>query len=49
VACLLCLTGDVYNQTVGADGYLTTWPQRVKIAAAIVLVISVLFMLHWFK
>jgi hypothetical protein len=38
--CILCLSGDIYNNRLGSDGYLTTWSWGNKIAAVIILLLQ---------
>lgn len=39
-ACVICLTGDVYNNRVKKDGTLSRWSTGNKVAAAIILALQ---------
>ena len=39
-ACILCLTGEIYNKKVGADGYLTRWSYANKVVAGIIVIVQ---------
>src|SRR5947209_175920 len=41
-ACIICLTGDVYNNRVKKDGTLSRWSAGNKVAAVIILVLQAL-------
>lgn len=41
VACIICLTGDVYNNKVKKDGTLSRWSTANKVAALIILLIQI--------
>jgi len=38
--CVICLTGDIYNNKLDRDGYLTKWSSGNKVAAVIILVLQ---------
>lgn len=39
-ACIICLTGDVYNNRVKKDGTLSRWSAGNKVAAIIILLLQ---------
>ena len=41
-ACLICLTGDIYANELGEDGFLTKCPSSTRTAALIALLVQCL-------